>query len=58
MKYAGLASQLLAYIGISVFVGYKTDKWLHSSPVFICIVPLLVLIAVFYKLIKDTNPKK
>ena len=58
MKYAGLASQLLAYIGLSVFIGYKADKWLETSPVFICAVPLIVLVAVFYKMIKDTSPKK
>lgn len=57
MKYAGLASQLLAYIGGAVFIGFQVDKWLHTKPVFICILPLVVLTAVFYKLFKETGKK-
>ncbi|HUM98106.1 MAG TPA: AtpZ/AtpI family protein [Chitinophagaceae bacterium] len=55
MKYAGLASQLLASIGVAVFIGFQIDKWLHTKPVFICILPILVLVVIFYKLFKETG---
>jgi len=57
MKYAGLGTQLLVAIGLSVFVGLKIDKWLHTSPLFACVLPLLALSAIFYKLYKDTTRK-
>ncbi|MBK7291485.1 MAG: AtpZ/AtpI family protein [Chitinophagaceae bacterium] len=57
MKYAGLGTQLLVAIGLSVFVGLKIDKWLHTSPLFACVLPLLVLSAIFYKLFKETSRK-
>lgn len=55
MRYAGLATQLLVAIGLAVFAGIKIDRWLHISPVCTCALPLLTLIAIFYKLIKDTS---
>ena len=59
LRYAGLGTQLLVAIGVSVFIGLKLDKWLHTSPLFACVLPLAVLIAIFYKLIKETGkPKK
>ncbi|MBS1760444.1 MAG: AtpZ/AtpI family protein [Bacteroidetes bacterium] len=58
-RYAGLASQLLVAIGLAVFIGFEGDKKLNSSPLLVSILPLIVLIIIFYKLIKDTeNPKK
>lgn len=58
LRYAGLGSQLLAAIGLAVFGGLKADKWLHTSPVFACVLPLLVLTAIFYKLAKETGKQK
>ena len=57
LRYASLGSQLLAAIAISVFLGLKTDQWLHSSPLFACVVPLLVLSGIFYKLYRETGRK-
>jgi len=54
MRYAGLATQLLVAIGLAVFLGLQADKWLHSSPLLACILPLVTLAAVFYKLMKET----
>lgn len=54
IRYAGLGTQMLVAIGLAVFVGLKADRWLHSSPLFTCILPLLVLITIFYKLMKET----
>jgi len=55
IRYAGLGTQLMAAIGLAVFTGLKADKWLHTSPVFACVLPLLILFGIFYKLFKETN---
>jgi len=58
-RYAALGTEMLVSIGIAVFVGFKADQWLHTLPLFSCVLPLLVLIAFFYKLIRETgNTKK
>lgn len=57
MKYASLGSQLLAAIGIAVFGGLQLDKWLHTSPLLACALPLLILSGIFYKLFRETNRK-
>ena len=57
--YAGLASQFLVAIAAAVFGGYKFDKWLHISfPLATWLLPLLVIIAMLYKIFKDTSAKK
>lgn len=58
MRYASLGTQLLAAIGIAVFAGLELDKFAHSSPLFACMLPLLVLGLMFYKLYRDTSRKK
>lgn len=55
MRYASLGTQLLAAIGLAVFIGLKADKWLSTSPLFASILPLLVLSALFYKLYRETG---
>lgn len=57
MKYAGLGTQLLAAIGLAVFAGLKLDKWLNTLPLLACVLPLLVLSAIFYKLFRETGRK-
>lgn len=58
-KYAGLATQLLIGLGLAVFLGMKTDEWLHfRMPLAVWLLPLAVIAAVIYKVIKDTAPKK
>ena len=57
LRYAGLGTQMLVSIGIAVFIGLKTDKWLHTLPLFSCVLPLLALAAIFYKLIRQTGNK-
>jgi F0F1-type ATP synthase assembly protein I len=54
-RYAGLGTQLLIAIGLAVFAGIKVDKWLHTFPLLACILPLLTLIGIFYKLMKETE---
>jgi F0F1-type ATP synthase assembly protein I len=53
-RYASLGTQLLVAIGLAVFAGLKADKWLHTSPLLACILPLLTLFVIFYKLMKET----
>ena len=58
MRYASLGTQLLAAIGLAVFVGLRMDRWLNTLPLFSCILPLLVLALLFYKLFRETARKK
>lgn len=59
LRYAGLGAQILVSIGIAVFVGLKADRWLNISfPLLVWLLPLLVVSAMIYKLIKETGAKK
>jgi uncharacterized membrane protein YhiD involved in acid resistance len=58
-KYAGLATQLLVAIGLTVFAGIQLDKWLKfKTPLFVWVLPLLVITGLIVKVIRDTAPKK
>jgi uncharacterized membrane protein YkgB len=57
-RYAGLCTQILVAVGLAVFAGLKADKWLHLSPILACILPLLTLSAIFYKIFRETSRKK
>jgi F0F1-type ATP synthase assembly protein I len=54
IRYASLGTQMLVFIGLAVFVGLKADKWLHTLPLLACTLPLLTLIGIFYKLMRET----
>ena len=59
MKYAGMAFQMLATLGVAFFIGYKLDHYFELSfPVFLLLLPLLALGGLFYQILKDTNKKK
>lgn len=58
LRYMGFAFQLMASLALAVFGGLKLDKWIKPGiPVFIWVLPLLVLIAILIKVIKDTSEK-
>ncbi|MEO6669087.1 MAG: hypothetical protein ABIN36_06405 [Ferruginibacter sp.] len=58
-RYAGLATQFLVGIGLSVFIGMKVDKWLKiNMPVAVWVLPLLLIVAIIIKIVKDTAQKK
>ncbi len=57
-RYASLGTQILAGLAIAVFLGLKTDGWLHTLPLFTIVLPLLVLASIFYKLFRETGPRK
>jgi hypothetical protein len=59
LKYAGLTMQILASLAVAVFLGFKADEWLNfKTPLFVWILPLLVIIAMIYQVIKDTSKKQ
>jgi hypothetical protein len=59
LKYAGLATQLFIALCLAVYLGIKTDAWLAlKNPIFVWVLPLIVISAIIYKVIKDTSPKK
>jgi len=59
MKYAGLTMQVMLGLALAVFAGLKLDKWLSfKTPLFVWVLPLLVIIAMIWQIIKDTSKKK
>jgi membrane protein DedA with SNARE-associated domain len=59
MKYAGLAGQFSISILLTLLLGKKIDYWIHSSfPLFVWLLPLLVIIASLVKLVIETNNRK
>ena len=58
-QYAGMATQFSVAIGAGVFIGLKTDSWLKFKiPLLVWILPLLIIIGVIVKLIRDTGKRK
>ena len=58
MRYAGLGMQLFVSLGLAVFAGYKADKWLAVRfPIFVWVLPLIVLFLLIYKLIRETSKR-
>lgn len=58
-QYAGIGGQIFVSLGIGVFAGLKADEWLKFKfPLFVWVLPLLILIAMIAKLIKSTSNKK
>ncbi len=59
MRYAGLGAQIFVSLGIALLAGYKVDKWTHLRlPVFIWLLPFLVLCLLIYNLIRETSKPK
>lgn len=57
-RYASLSGQVAASVGISIFFGVKADKWLHVSfPIFSWALPLLVIVLLIVKLVKESSRK-
>lgn len=58
LRYAGLGGQILVSLGLAVFAGYKLDGWLKMGfPLAVWLLPLLVVSAMIFKLIKETGNK-
>jgi hypothetical protein len=59
LQYSGLAFQFLAVIGAAVFIGYWVDKKMAIKfPLLIWLLPLLAIIGMIIKVVKDTSIKK
>lgn len=59
MRYAGMGAQIFVSLGIAVFAGYKADKWLGLSlPLLVWLLPVIVLVLLIYKLMKETSKRK
>ncbi|WP_343701512.1 AtpZ/AtpI family protein [Chitinophaga sp.] len=55
-RYAGLAFQMMAAIGIALWVGYKLDQWIGMRfPLFMIIFSLLALALLLWRIVKDTG---
>jgi len=59
LEYSGLAMQLMAALGIAVFLGLKTDGWLNLNfHLFAFVLPVLVIAGLLVRVVKDTSKKK
>lgn len=58
LQYAGLAFQLIAMLALMVYVGYWMDKKTQIPfPLFVWLLPIIAIIAMMIKVIKDTSKK-
>jgi len=54
-----MGTQIFVALGLAVFVGLKVDKWLKiSAPLLVLILPVIVLVGIIYKIIKETSKQK
>ena len=59
MRYLSYGIQLMASIGIGLYLGYLADKKLSMSfPLFIWVIPMVILIWMLVKLVRDFSKKK
>lgn len=58
-RYAGLAFQMLAAIGLSLWLGHLVDGWAGMRfPLFMIIFSLLALAVLLWQIVKDTSKKQ
>jgi len=55
-RYIGLATQLMATLVLAVWFGYRLDQLFSIFPLLTALLPLIVLLISFYKIIRDTRP--
>ena len=59
LRYASMGTQIFVGLGLAVFVGLKVDKWLKiSAPLLVIILPVIVLVGIIYKIVKETSKQK
>ena len=57
-KYAGMATQFLVTLAVTIFIGFKADKYIGwKFPFFTVALPVLILFVTFWKIYKDTTKK-
>ncbi len=58
-KYAGMGTQILLSLGMAAFAGYHADKWIGwQFPLLVWLAPLVFLVVLFLKIVKDTSGKE
>jgi len=58
-RYLGLAFQFLASIAVSLWLGWWVDgKTGWTIPVFTMVLPILVIVGMLVKIIRETGPGK
>jgi len=58
LQYAGFATQLMVVLGLAVYGGVWADKKLNMKfPLFLWIMPIIVIGSMILKVIKDTSNK-
>ena len=58
LKYGGLATQMIATLGVAIFIGYRLDKYFKFRfPIFLIAFALIVLISMFWKVYLDSTKK-
>ncbi|MEX0593945.1 MAG: AtpZ/AtpI family protein [Balneolaceae bacterium] len=58
LRYLSLGAEIAAGLAIPLWIGYKLDEWLETSPWFLLggsIAGLLILLGIFLKLAKDES---
>jgi len=59
MRYMGLATQFFVSIGVGLWLGSIIDDYFSiKAPLFIWVLPLLIVVSSLIKIIIDTNKKK
>jgi len=59
LRYAGMGAQILVSLGLALFIGLKLDAWINTSfPILVWLLPLLVIIGMIIKTIKDTSKRR
>jgi F0F1-type ATP synthase assembly protein I len=59
MRYMGLATQFFVSIGVGLWLGSVIDDYFSiKAPLFIWVLPLLIVVSSLIKIIIDTNKKK
>ena len=58
MQYAGFSAQLAVGLILAVYAGMWLDKQTGIKiPIFIWLLPLVILVAMLFKVVKDTSKK-
>ncbi len=56
LQYTGFAMQTIIVLGFSAGIGVSVDShWFNAIPLMVWLLPLVVLIALLVKLLKDTS---
>ncbi len=59
MQYFSFAWQLIAGLALSIYLGMLADKWMNTgTALLVWILPLLVIISMMVKVIRDTTNRK